>query len=42
MYLFGLNDAARQFYLIVKEALVRLTCGEATIDPAIFFLLPRQ
>ena len=35
--LYGLNDAVRQFYLTVKEALLKLTGTAATIEPAIFF-----
>ena len=34
---YGLNDAARQFYRSVKEALLKLTCTQATLDPAMFF-----
>ena len=37
MLFYGLNDAIRQFYLSVMEALLKLTCTQATLDPAIFF-----
>ena len=36
--LYGLKDGARQFYLSVKEELLRLKCSICTIDPALFFL----
>ena len=37
-FFYGLNDAARQFYLSVKVALFKLTCFQVTLDPAIFFI----
>ena len=36
--LYGLKDGARQFYLSVKEELLRLGCKMCDIDPAMFFL----
>jgi hypothetical protein len=35
--LYGLNDAARQFYLSVAEQLLRTGCVQSTLDPALFF-----
>ena len=35
--LYGLNNAAGQFHLSFKEALLKLTCTQATLDPALFF-----
>ena len=37
--LYGLNDAARQFYRSVVECLTRLGCTQCTLDPALFFKL---
>lgn len=34
--LYGLNDAARKFYLSVKESLVSLGCVVSNLEPAIF------
>ena len=34
---YGLNDAARQFHLSVKEALLKLPCTQVILDVAIFF-----
>ena len=34
--LYGLNDAARQFYQSVVEALAKLKCDQAKQDPALF------
>ena len=36
--LYGLNDAARQFYNSVKEELIKLGCVQSKLDPALFFL----
>ena len=36
--LYGLKDGARQFYLSVKEELLRLGCKMSELDPAMFFL----
>ena len=36
--LYGLKDGARQFYLSVKEELLRLGCKMCETDPALFFL----
>ena len=36
--LYGLNDAARQFYLSVKETLLKLGCVQSKLDPALFFV----
>lgn len=36
--LYGLKDGARQFYLSVKEELLKLGCKMCEIDPAMFFL----
>ena len=36
--LYGLKDGARQFYLSVKEELIRLGCKMCDIDPAMFLL----
>ncbi len=36
--LYGLNDAARQFYSSVVEELTRLKCIQSHLDPAMFFL----
>ena len=35
---YGLKDGAIQFYLSVKEELLRLGCKMCDIDPAVFFL----
>ena len=34
--MYGLNDAARQFYHSVKEAMVELGCYHSKYDPALF------
>ena len=34
--LYELNDTARQFYLSVNEAQLKLTCTQANLDPEIF------
>lgn len=39
--LYGLKDGARQFYLSVKDELIRLGCKMSEMDPAMFFLLNR-
>jgi len=36
--LYGLKDGVRQFYMSVKEELLRLGCKMCEIDPAMFFL----
>ena len=36
--LYGLKDGARQFYLSVKEELLKLGCKMCEIDPAMFYL----
>lgn len=36
--LYGLKDGARQFYLSVKEELVKLGCKQSKLDPAVFVL----
>ena len=36
--LYGLKDRARQFYLSVKDELLRLGCKMSELDPAMFFL----
>ena len=36
--LYGLKDGARQFYLSVKDELLRLGCKMSELDPAMFFL----
>ena len=36
--LYGLNDAARQFYNSVVEELRRLGCTQSQLDPALFYL----
>lgn len=35
--LYGLNDAARQFYDSVVQELMRLGCGKSGLDPSLFF-----
>lgn len=39
--LYGLKDGARQFYLSVKDELIRLGYKMSEMDPAMFFLLNR-
>ena len=36
--LYGLNDAARQFYHSVVETLISLGCEQSSLDPALFYL----
>jgi len=36
--LYGLKDGARQFYLSVKEELIKLGCKQANLDPALFYM----
>ena len=36
--LFGLNDAACQFFLSVVQFLLKLGCEQSSLDPALFFL----
>ena len=36
--LYGLKDGARQFYLSVKDEVLRLGCKMSELDPAMFFL----
>ena len=36
--LYGLKDGARQFYMSVKDELLRLGCKMSELDPAMFFL----
>jgi transposase InsO family protein len=36
--LYGLNDAARQFYMSVREVLLELGCEQSKLDPALFML----
>ena len=36
--LYGLKDRAREFYLSVKEELLKLGCKISEMDPAMFFL----
>ena len=40
--LYGLNDAARQFYRSVVECLKGTGCVQSTLDPALFYLLERE
>ena len=35
--LYGLNDGARQFYLSVREHLLKIGCIQSSLDPALFF-----
>ena len=35
--LYGLNDAARKFYLSVEECLLQAGCGKSKLDPALFY-----
>ena len=35
--LYGLTDAARQFYLSVEECLMSAGCGKSRLDPALFY-----
>ena len=35
--LYGLNDAARQFYHIVTECLTSLGCEKSSIDPTFYY-----
>ena len=35
--LYGLNDAARQFYVSVSELLLKLGCVISSLDPALFY-----
>jgi len=35
--LYGLNDAARQFYNSVVEEMLRLSCEKSILDPSLFF-----
>ena len=35
--LYGLNDAARQFYQTVTECLINLGCFQSKLDPALFY-----
>ena len=35
--LYGLTDAARQFYDSVCEVLIQLGCVQSTLDPALFY-----
>lgn len=37
--LYGLKDGARQFYLTVREELIRLGCEQSKLDPAVFTLM---
>ena len=37
--LYGLNDAARQFYLSVDEELRKLGCTRSKLDPSLFYLV---
>ncbi|MCG7877701.1 MAG: reverse transcriptase domain-containing protein, partial [Candidatus Thiodiazotropha endolucinida] len=36
--LYGLKDGARQFYMSVKDELMRLGCKMSDLDPALFYL----
>ena len=36
--LYGLKDGARQFYLSVREELLKLGCEQCSLDPAVFLL----
>ena len=36
--LYGLKDGARQFYLSVKEKLLKLGCKISEMDPTMFYL----
>ena len=36
--LYGLNDAARQFYKSIVEVLKNLNCRQHTLDPALFYI----
>ena len=40
--LYGLKDGARQFYLSVKEELLKLGCKQCSLDPAVFILRSEQ
>ena len=35
--LYGLNDAARQFFISVQETLIKLDCEQSKLDPALFY-----
>ena len=35
--LYGLNDAARQFYLSVNQALRNQDCIQSELDPSLFY-----
>ena len=35
--LYGLNDAARQFYYSVAETLIESGCNQSTLDPSLFY-----
>ena len=37
--LYGLNDAARQFYKSVEQFLIEKGCQQSSMDPALFFLM---
>lgn len=39
--LYGLNDAARQFYQSVVELLKSVGCKQSSLDPALFFMLDK-
>ena len=39
--LYGLNDAARQFYQSVVEFLKSVGCRQSSLDPALFFMLDK-
>ena len=36
--LYGLKDGAKQFYISIKEELLKLGCKISEMDPAMFFL----
>ena len=37
--LYGLNDAARQFYEYVHTTLLKIGCGQSSIDPALYYYI---
>ena len=40
--LYGLNDAARQFYHSIQEELIKLGCIKSSLDPALFFVVENK
>ena len=37
--LYGLNDAAKQFYGSVHTTLLKIGCGQSSIDPALYYYI---